>query len=136
MALFRVLCCCTRVLSIIPPIHPATRVWREVVAVPAPAELPIKNTIRPADQNELVAAVNAACAEQTPLYPIGGGTSLDYGLPAKREGSGLSLAGLDRVVDFPARDMTITVEAGVRMATLAKTLAAERQQLPIDVPRE
>ena len=31
--------------------------------------------------------------------------------------------------------MTILVEAGVRMADLAATLAAEGQQLPIDVPR-
>lgn len=31
--------------------------------------------------------------------------------------------------------MTITVEAGITMAELARTLAAERQQLPIDVPQ-
>ena len=30
-----------------------------------------------------------------------------------RRASGLSLAGLNRVVDYPARDMTITVEAGI-----------------------
>ncbi|MBW3600394.1 MAG: FAD-binding oxidoreductase [Planctomycetes bacterium] len=68
------------------------------------------------------------------VYPLGGETSLDYGLPARREGVGLSLAGLDRVIDYPARDMTITVEAGVTMRTLAETLARERQRLPIDVP--
>ena len=56
-------------------------------------------------------------------------------MPAKQPGLGLSLAGLNRVVDYPARDMTITVEAGIRMAELADTLAAERQRLPIDVPQ-
>jgi len=39
------------------------------------------------------------------------------------------------VVDYTPRDMTILVEAGVRMADLAAMLAAEGQQLPIDVPR-
>ncbi len=39
------------------------------------------------------------------------------------------------MVDYTPRDMTILVEAGMRMADLAATLAAEGQQLPIDVPR-
>ena len=37
---------------------------------------------------------------------------------------GLVLAGLNRVVDYPSRDMTITVEAGITMAALAAELAA------------
>ena len=60
-----------------------------------------------------------ALCRGTPIYPIGGGTSLDYGLPAARPGIGVSLAELNRVVDYPARDMTITVEAGITMAELA-----------------
>jgi FAD/FMN-containing dehydrogenase len=35
-----------------------------------------------------------------------------FGLPAKAPGKGLSLAKLNAIVDYPARDMTITVEAG------------------------
>jgi glycolate oxidase FAD binding subunit len=68
------------------------------------------------------------------VYPIGGGTSLDYGMPATTPGIGLSLGGINGVVDYPARDMTITVEAGITMATLAETLAAEGQRVPLDVP--
>src|SRR5262249_54605846 len=33
----------------------------------------------------------------------------------------------------PARDMTVTVEAGIRVDELARTLAAENLRLPIDV---
>jgi len=36
------------------------------------------------------------------------------------------------VVDYPARDMTITVEAGMPIGRLRDILAAEQQQLPID----
>jgi glycolate oxidase FAD binding subunit len=100
-----------------------------------PAEaLPIKQTFSPADQGELAAVVAEAGASSTPLYPIGGGTSLDFGLPAKAPGNGLSLAKLNRVIDYPARDMTVTVEAGLTMLALADLLATERQRLPIDVP--
>lgn len=97
--------------------------------------LPITETREPADQQELVDVVRSCYEEETPIYIIGGGTSLDFGRPAKKEGVGLSLARLNRVVDYPARDMTITLEAGVTMQQLALALAKENQQLPIDVPQ-
>jgi glycolate oxidase FAD binding subunit len=96
--------------------------------------LPLTETRSPADQAELAAVVAAAHAAGTPVYPLGGGTSLDYGLPARQPGLGLSLTGLARVVDYPARDMTITVEAGIRLAELADILAGERQWLPVEGP--
>ena len=40
---------------------------------------------------------------------------------------------LNRIVDYPARDMTITVEAGLRIDALQATLAKERQRLPVDI---
>ena len=36
------------------------------------------DTITPADQAELVAAVREAFANGTPIYPVGGGTSFPY----------------------------------------------------------
>lgn len=96
--------------------------------------LPITETIAPGDETELAEVVRDCHASGTAIYPIGGGTSLDYGLPAKRDGIALSLSRLSTVVDYPARDMTITVGAGITMQTLAAILAEERQRLPIDVP--
>lgn len=40
------------------------------------------------------------------------------------------------IIDYPARDLTITVGAGMTFATLTATLAQEQQQLPIDVARD
>ncbi|MGD9722072.1 MAG: FAD-binding oxidoreductase [Pirellulales bacterium] len=97
--------------------------------------LPLTETTTPDDQPALAAAMRAAFASGTPMYPLGGGTSLDYGLPPTRPGLGISLSRLARVIDYPARDMTITVEPGITMAALAETLAAEKQGLPIDVPQ-
>lgn len=94
--------------------------------------LPLTATIEPASQEELVAAVANAYASGTAIYPIGGATCLDFGLPGKTKGLGLHLGQLSRVVDYPARDMTITVEAGITLAALAEQLAREGQRLPID----
>lgn len=96
------------------------------------APLPLTETLVPPGQAELLTAVRGAIGDRLPIYPIGGGTSLDYGVRPRRPGVGISLAGVDRVVDYPARDMTITVDAGMPLARLAATLAGERQRLPID----
>ncbi len=96
--------------------------------------LPLTDTITPADEAAVAAAVRDAYQAATPVYPVGGGTRLDYGLPPTRPGIGLSLARLTRVVDYPADDMTITVRAGLAVADLAKYLAVKGQRLPVDVP--
>ncbi len=95
----------------------------------------MSEAISPADQAELAAVVRDAHDSGTPIYPVGGGASLGYGLLPQRPGVDLSLRQLNRVVEYPARDMTITVEAGITMAALAATLAGERQRLPIDAPQ-
>ncbi|HEX7448013.1 MAG TPA: FAD-binding oxidoreductase [Pirellulales bacterium] len=94
--------------------------------------LPLDATVEPTTQDKAVAEIRRAYASQTPLYPIGGGTSLDFGLPARQRGIGLRLTALNRVVDYPAGDMTITVEAGMTMDALAAQLAREGQRLPVD----
>jgi glycolate oxidase FAD binding subunit len=95
----------------------------------------ITATIAPTASAEVAEAVRAAHDARQPVYPFGGGTALDYGVAPTLAGIGLNLTGLAKIVDYTPRDMTILVEAGVRMADLAATLAAEGQQLPIDVPR-
>lgn len=66
------------------------------------------------------------------LCPVGGRTALHYGTghPQCRR---VDLRDLSKVIDYPARDMTVTVEAGIRVAALQQLLATERQQLPIDI---
>lgn len=100
----------------------------------ATAPLPIRETIEPSDQDSAASAVREAYETATPIYPIGGGTSLDFGLPAQRDGIGLRLSRLNNVIDYPSGDMTITVEAGIVMQRLATILAAASQWLPVDVP--
>ena len=84
---------------------------------------------------ELGDMVRAAAAEGHAVYPQGGRTMLDLGLPPTRKGVALDLRALDQVIDYPARDMTITVQAGITVARLQELLRGENQRLPIDVPR-
>jgi glycolate dehydrogenase FAD-binding subunit len=60
----------------------------------------------------------------------GGGTK---GGPT-HDGVEISTAGLDRVVEHNAGDMTAVVEAGVRLAHLREVLATEGQMLALDPP--
>jgi glycolate oxidase FAD binding subunit len=60
---------------------------------------------------------------------------LGLGLPPTRPGVAVDLRALNQVIDYPARDMTITVQAGITIAKLQELLAAENQWLPIDVPQ-
>jgi len=95
---------------------------------------PLIDTVAPTEAAEVAEVVRNACRDGVPVYPIGGGTALDYGGRPGVPGVGLSLDKLNRVIDYPAEDMTITVEAGIPVAQLAKHLAVNRQRLPLDVP--
>jgi glycolate oxidase FAD binding subunit len=103
----------------------------ETITIDGVGPMPVE---RPASVAELRTIVRRCADTKTAIYPVGGGTMLDYGMPPARTGIALSTAALNQVIDYPARDLTITVEAGVTMQTLQDTLAAENQWLPIDVP--
>jgi glycolate oxidase FAD binding subunit len=96
--------------------------------------LPITELVEPATIEELRSAVRSAVERDLAIYPLGGLTSLDFGLVPQRTGIGLSLGRLSQVIDYPARDMTITIQAGITMDALARTLAKEGQCVPLDVP--
>jgi glycolate oxidase FAD binding subunit len=98
------------------------------------ADLPFTETLAPANQAEVAQTVCEACGKGLALYPIGGGTRLHNGAKPTRPGVGISLAKLNRVIDHPTADLTITVEAGMTIAELTNVLASQRQRLPIDIP--
>jgi glycolate dehydrogenase FAD-binding subunit len=89
---------------------------------------------RPSNISELAELVRRAQSSKEAIYPLGGRTMTGLGLPPTKPGFGVDLRGLDRVIDYPARDMTITVEAGITIERLQEVLRAENQWLPVDVP--
>ncbi len=88
----------------------------------------------PATVAELSSIVKAARAAGHAVYPVGGRTMTGFGLPPTKPGVAVDLTRLNQVIDYPARDMTVTVQAGIRLAELQAVLATENQELPVDVP--
>jgi len=70
-----------------------------------------------------------------PVRIVGGGTSWAASEFPEIAPVILRTSGLQNVIDYPARDMTITVEAGLTLSALQEILQKEHQQLPIDVPQ-
>jgi glycolate oxidase FAD binding subunit len=112
------------------------------------ANLPLTKTLAPPDPAAVAEAVRAAFQDGTAIYPIGGGTcrserseesstkpdeTLRCAENDSRTGMGLSTAALNRILDYPADDMTITVEAGVTIEALNRRLAEHHQWLPVDI---
>lgn len=79
--------------------------------------------------------MQAALETETAIYPVGGGTSQSAAGGAAAKGWLVALGGLDQIIDYPAADMTITVQAGMRMNELQAILREQNQQLPLDVPQ-
>ena len=55
------------------------------------------------------------------------------GLPPSKPGFAVDTTALNQIIDYPARDMTITVQAGITIAAIQAALAKEGQWLPLDV---
>ncbi len=90
---------------------------------------------RPESVDELRQAVREAASGELAIYPQGGATALGYGGAPSRPGVAIDMRSLDRVVDYPHADMTITVQAGITAASLQAVLTAQGQRLLIDIPQ-
>lgn len=97
--------------------------------------LPLSETHSPESTDATAQIVRAAAGAGTPVYPVGGGTASNYGGRPTREGIGLSFDRQNGLVDYPTRDLTITVESGMTVAELQRLTAKEGQRLPVDIPQ-
>ncbi|MCC6765823.1 MAG: FAD-binding oxidoreductase [Deltaproteobacteria bacterium] len=89
---------------------------------------------RPADVDEVAAAVGVVAAAGGALVPLGRGAHRDLGHPPARYDVALVTDRLARILDYTPADMTVTVEAGVTMAELFALLAREGQWLALEPP--
>jgi glycolate oxidase FAD binding subunit len=100
------------------------------ISIDNAAPVPVR---RPATVAELGEFVKQARTAGQGIYPVGGRTTLDVGIPPSKPGFAIDTTALNQVIDYPARDMTITAQAGITLAALQAELAREGQYLPIDV---
>jgi glycolate dehydrogenase FAD-binding subunit len=91
-------------------------------------------THAPATREELAAALASAGEAGTPVRFRGGGTKQAWP-PAAPEGAiELSTAGLTKIVEHNAGDLTAVLEAGVPLAEAQAVFAKEGQRLALDPP--
>jgi glycolate oxidase FAD binding subunit len=90
--------------------------------------------LRPGSAEEVAEIVRFARAEKLALIPCGSGTKLGIGMPPARYDLAVDLSRLNRVVAYDPGDLTIGVEAGIRVAALQNVLAAQHQMLPMEMP--
>lgn len=89
--------------------------------------------VRPTTETQ-VAAVLALAAQRRLAVAVQGADTkgyLGYPVPAALV---LETLGLDQVVEYNAADLTVTVQAGMRLQALQAALAACGQWLPVDPP--
>jgi glycolate oxidase FAD binding subunit len=89
--------------------------------------------LEPADRAELAATVRELYARGQTYAFAGGGTELELGNTPHPLDALVRTTALNRVIDYSPQDQTITVEAGMRIATLDMIVAEHDQWLPLDV---
>ncbi|HHP7232332.1 MAG TPA: FAD-binding oxidoreductase [Xenococcaceae cyanobacterium] len=80
----------------------------------------------------LASVVETANANRWGIIPCGNGSKLDWGGLTQNIQLVVSTQKCDRIIEHAVDDLTVTVEAGVKLADLQATLAATKQFLPID----
>lgn len=88
----------------------------------------------PSSVQEMQDIMVYASKHKLSVMPAGSGTKLGIGNLGQETDFILSTTGLNKVVEYEPADLTVTVEAGIRLVNLQKELAQHRQFLPIDPP--
>src|SRR5258708_12410062 len=86
----------------------------------------------PGSEQEVASVLAYANREGLKAIVRGGGTQLNTGLPPGGGDILLSTRRLNQVVEYAPHDMTVTVQAGLRLVDLQSYLARARQWLALD----
>jgi glycolate oxidase FAD binding subunit len=92
------------------------------------------SVVRPASAEEVVEIVKFAATEKLALVPCGARTKLSMGLPPRQYDLALDLIRLDRITAYDPGDLTLAVEPGIPLRSLAAVLTEQKQWLPLAVP--
>ena len=93
-----------------------------------------KAVVLPASVQEVQDVLRFASKKALSVIPAGAGTKLGIGNLPQEVDIVLATICLNSVVEYEPADLTVTVEAGIRLADLQAELAQHRQFLPLDPP--
>ena len=93
-----------------------------------------KAVVLPTSVQEIQDILQFAAKQDLSVIPAGAGTKLGIGNIPEKVDVVLSTTHLNSVVEYEPADLTVTVEAGIRLADLQKELAKHRQFLAMNPP--
>ncbi len=99
------------------------------------ADVPVGEIVVPTTLDEAAATLREAARRRIAVSFMGGGTELGYGRPPASVGVLLKTERLNRVLEYTPSDMVVSVEAGMILGALQRTLAANAQRLALDPPQ-
>lgn len=95
---------------------------------------PPKAVVLPTSVQEIQTILQFAAKQDLSVIPAGAGTKLGIGNVPEKVDVVLSTIRLNSVIEYEPADLTVTVEAGIRLAALQKELAKHRQFLALNPP--
>jgi glycolate oxidase FAD binding subunit len=90
--------------------------------------------VRSGSSEEIVQVVKFAAVEKLAMVVTGARTKLGIGLLPRQFDLALDVTRLNRVLAYDPGDLTLSVEAGVLLCDVQRTLAEHGQFLPLEVP--
>jgi len=93
-----------------------------------------KVVVLPASVQEIQDVLRFASEQNLSVMPAGSGTKLGIGNLTQETDIVLSTTRLNKVIEYEPADLTVTVEAGIRLADLQTELKKNRQFLPLNPP--
>ena len=100
---------------------------------PVDGKMPVA-VVRPGSSEEIGEIVKFANAEKLAMVITGARTKLAIGLPPRQYDLALDTTRLDRILAYDPGDLTLSIEAGVPLNDVQRTLAQHGQFLPLEVP--
>ena len=88
--------------------------------------------VEPADEEQVARLLAFANERGLKVLPCGGATQLGMGTPPHGGDIALSTRRMNRVLEYAPHDLTVSVQAGVRLSDLQTTLAGSSQWLALD----
>lgn len=106
--------------------------WQSIVKQAIASTQAPRYFASPDNTTSLGEIVQYAHEQRWGILPCGYGSKLDWGGLVRKVDLVLSTQNLNRVVAYAVADLTVTVEAGVKLSQIREILAKQGQFLPID----
>ncbi|ACK73698.1 FAD linked oxidase domain protein [Gloeothece citriformis PCC 7424] len=106
--------------------------WQQKIEGAIIADTPPGYLLYPSTQESLSKIIQTANDHRWTILICGNGSKLNWGGLVKNPQIVVSTAKLNRIIEQATGDLTVTVEAGVKLADLQSTLKQYHQFLPVD----